>query len=45
LVKDELVKEEKANALFEMIEKATKIDNRLYERALERKGVYNPKYR
>ena len=40
-VKDELIKEERPEALDEMISTAVKIDNRHYERALERKGFYD----
>jgi hypothetical protein len=44
-VKDELVREDKAESLEELITTAVKIDNRNYERALERKGFYDPGYR
>jgi hypothetical protein len=44
-VKDELVKDEKPDTMADMIEIATKIDNRLYERALEKKGFYDTGHR
>jgi hypothetical protein len=44
-VKDELVKDEKPDTMADMIEMATKIDNRLYERALEKKGFYDTGHR
>jgi hypothetical protein len=40
-VKDELAREEKPENLKELHELAVKIDNRLYERAMEKKGVYD----
>jgi hypothetical protein len=44
-VKDELIKEDKSDTLKEMIDDAVKIDNRLYERALEKRGFYDPGHR
>jgi hypothetical protein len=44
-VKDELIKEEKPDTLEDMISTAVKIDNRLYERALEKKGFYETGHR
>ena len=39
-MKDELARIDRADDLAELIEQATKINNRLYERTLERKGHY-----
>jgi hypothetical protein len=39
-VKDDLAKVDKPDDLADLIEQAVQIDNRLYERALERKGQY-----
>lgn len=44
LVKDELLRREKPGSLEEMTDMAVEIDNRFYERSLEKKGVYNVKY-
>src|SRR4051794_27891488 len=44
-VKDDYVRINPAlETLHEMIEAATKIDTRLYERKLERKGDYRPRF-
>jgi hypothetical protein len=40
-VKDELIKQDRPDNMEELIEQAVNIDNRLYERALERKGFYD----
>jgi reverse transcriptase-like protein/uncharacterized protein DUF4939/aspartyl protease len=40
-VKDEIARSEKPDDLQEMIQLAVKIDNRLYERTLEKKGQYS----
>jgi hypothetical protein len=40
-VKDDIARAERPETLQEMIELATKIDNRQYERQLERKGEYH----
>jgi hypothetical protein len=40
-VKDELVKDEKPDTIANIIEIATKINNRLYKKALEKKGFYD----
>ena len=39
-MKDKLTRIDRADDLIELIEQATKINNRLYERTLERKGYY-----
>ena len=39
-MKDELARIDRADDLAKLIEQATKINNRLYKRALERKGHY-----
>ena len=41
-VKDDIAREERPEALEDLIELAIKIDNRNYERALEKRGHYNP---
>ena len=43
-VKDDLVREEETDDLKELIELAIKIDNRHFERTLEKKGYYEKKY-
>jgi hypothetical protein len=40
-VKDDLSREEPPTTLAEMIKRAIQIDNRTYERTLEKKGLYN----
>lgn len=44
-VKDDLARGDKPNSLQGLISAAIKIDNRLYERSLERKGHYSTKYK
>lgn len=41
-IKDEIVRTERPGTLQRMIEVATRIDNRQYERQLEKKGQYRP---
>ena len=41
-MKDEITCSNKLDTLYEMITLTIKIDNRYYERQLERKGQYNP---
>lgn len=43
-VKDEISRSDRPETLTDMIEMAVKIDNRLYERQLERKGHFAPTY-
>jgi molecular chaperone DnaK (HSP70) len=40
-VKDDLSREELPTTLAEMIKRAIQIDNRIYKRTLEKKGLYN----
>lgn len=42
-IKDALVLEKKPKTIEEAIDQAIRIDNRLYERHLEKKGTYDPK--
>jgi len=43
-VKDEISQSDKPETLLEMIQLAIKIDNRIYKRRLEKKGVYSYNY-
>lgn len=44
-VKDELVKQERPDNMEELVEQAVNIDNRLYERALEKRGFYDTNHK
>jgi hypothetical protein len=44
-VKDEISRSDKPDDLNDMIQMAVKIDNRLYERTLEKKGAYSNDYK